>query len=152
MWFILFRIFPFVPFLSGGCESGNNNELKLPLLRINKKKSPFSNLKGLVSIFLNTLRTKRNNKTRKEIVLYFIYDRTFHYSDTSLIYLFTNIFIHFVQVWKWFLYRLNVSIWTMTSAITDIWTCLHSNYMQINYFEIKFPALIFFLFVEVVKD
>lgn len=86
-----------MPFLSGGCESGNNNELKLPLLRVNKK-SPFSNLKGLVSIFLNTLRTKRNNKTRKEIVLYFIYDRTFHYSDTSLIYLFTNIFIHFVQV------------------------------------------------------
>lgn len=61
----------------------------------------------------------------------------------SLIYLFTNIFIHFVQVCKWFLYRLNVSIWNLTSAISDIKTCLHSNYMQINYFEIKISGLIF---------
>lgn len=43
---------------------------------------------------------KENNKKQNEIVLYFIYNRTFQYSDMSLIYLFTNIFIHFVQVWK----------------------------------------------------
>lgn len=41
---------------------------------------------------------KENNKKQNEIVLYFIYNRTFQYSDMSLIYLFTNIFIHFVQV------------------------------------------------------
>lgn len=56
---------------------------------------------GYVSIFLDILCTKREQqqkKTRNEIVLYFIYNRTFQYSDMSLIYLFTNIFIHFVQV------------------------------------------------------
>lgn len=47
--------------------------------------------------FVYKTRTKKN-KNRNEIVLYFIYNRTFQYSDMSLIYLFTNIFIHFVQV------------------------------------------------------
>lgn len=70
------------------------------------------NFKGYVSIFWILCVQKENNKNRNEIVLYFIYNRTFQYSDMSLIYLFTNIFIHFVQVWKsgfcidWlFLYR-----------------------------------------------
>lgn len=43
---------------------------------------------------------KKEQQEQNEIVLYFIYNRTFQYSDMSLIYLFTNIFIHFVQVWK----------------------------------------------------
>lgn len=58
------------------------------------------NFKGYVSIFWILCVQKENNKNRNEIVLYFIYNRTFQYSDMSLIYLFTNIFIHFVQVWK----------------------------------------------------
>lgn len=63
-----------------------------------KKKRSLQTFKGFVSIFLDILCTKREQQKQNEIVLYFIYNRTFQYSDMSLIYLFTNIFIHFVQV------------------------------------------------------
>lgn len=72
--------------------------------------------------------------------MYFIYKRTFRYGDMSLIYLFTNIFIHFCPGLKestWFLYRMYSIYMKLSSAITDVSTWLHSNYMQINYFEIK---------------
>lgn len=74
MWFLMpgladvvypLQDLPLCAFLSGGCESGNNNELKLPL---HKKKSPFSNLKGLVIIFLNTL--EQQNQKRNSVVFY----------------------------------------------------------------------------------
>lgn len=72
---------------------------------MSKKKKSLQNFKGYVSIFWIFCVQKENKKTkpkkkknRNEIVLYFIYNRTFQYSDMSLIYLFTNIFIHFVQV------------------------------------------------------
>ena len=70
---------------------------------------------GSVSIFFRYfVYKKEKDKNINEIkVLYFIYNRTFQYGDMSLIYLFTNIFIHyffyfFVQVLKnttCFLYR-----------------------------------------------
>lgn len=114
--------------------------MSLNCLCYEKKKIP-SDVSGICQyIFGYFVYKKRTTKKkpRNEIVLYFIYNRTFQYSDMSLIYLFTNIFIHFVQVWKsgfcieWmFLY----GIWPC--AIIDVSTCLHSNYMQINYFEIK---------------
>lgn len=114
--------------------------MSLNCLCYEKIKDPFRCFWDMSVYFWIFCVQKENNKkkNRNEIVLYFIYNRTFQYSDMSLIYLFTNIFIHFVQVWKsgfcieWmFLY----GIWPC--AITDVSTCLHSNYMQINYFEIK---------------
>ncbi len=95
--FILFKIFLFVLFL---CL------LLLCFSRIMSwnclfyESKSLQNFKGYVSIFWILCVQKENNKNRNEIVLYFIYNRTFQYSDMSLIYLFTNIFIHFVQVWK----------------------------------------------------
>lgn len=51
---------------------------------------------GRISIFWILCVQKEKDKNRNEIkVLYFIYKRTFRYGDVSLIYLFTNIFIHF---------------------------------------------------------
>lgn len=66
---------------------------------MSKKKIPPELLRDMsvyFGYFVYKTRTKKKN--RNEIVLYFIYNRTFQYSDMSLIYLFTNIFIHFVQV------------------------------------------------------
>lgn len=117
-----------------------------------KKESPSRTLRDMSVYFGYFVYKKANNKNKNEIVLYFIYNRTFQYSDMSLIYLFTNIFIHFAQVWKWFLYRLNVPIWKLTGAITDVSTCLHSNYMQINYFEISPHCSIHYFVILVLLD
>lgn len=62
------------------------------------KKNPSRTLRDMSVYFGYFVYKKRTNKKTNEIVLYFIYNRTFQYSDMSLIYLFTNIFIHFVQV------------------------------------------------------
>lgn len=71
-----------------------HNELKWPFFSI-RTRSPWKR-KGSVSIFWILCVQKRERQKHKwNKVLYFIYNRTFQYGDMSLIYLFTNIFIHF---------------------------------------------------------
>lgn len=74
--------------------------MSLNCLCYDKKKWSLQTFVGLSVYFGYFVYKKRTTKNQNEIVLYFIYYRTFQYSDMSLIYLFTNIFIHFVQVWK----------------------------------------------------
>lgn len=77
-----------------------HNELKWPFFSI-RTRSPWKR-KGSVSIFWILCVQKRERQKHKwNKVLYFIYNRTFQYGDMSLIYLFTNIFIHFLsRSWK----------------------------------------------------
>ena len=67
-----------------------NIELNLPFFFI----VGYSRCRAVTDLMSIFCVQKEKDKNRNEIVLYFIYDRTFQYSDiVSLIYLFTNIYL-----------------------------------------------------------